>query len=114
MITQNYGINEIIRMFSPTELRIVSIVPKAEECCLPKEYMLYGEPIDKYSLALSALRRTCDEITRRKRNGIVMPRVIVSIDNVDGLICRCSDGEVCDLLDLIYTRGENCGIELIA
>lgn len=114
MITKNYGINEIIKMFSPAELRIVPIVPKAEECKVPEEYMLYGEPIDKYSLALSALRRTCDEITRRTHNGIVMPRVIVSIDNVDGLIRRCADGEVCDLLDLIETRGEGCGIELIA
>lgn len=114
MITQNYGLKEIMGMFSPAELRILSIVPKADECSIPEEYMLYGEPIDKYSLALRALRNACDEINRRKYSGIVMPRVIVSIDNVDGLIRRCSDGEVSDLLDLIYTRGADFGIELIA
>ncbi len=114
MITEKYEIQDIVTMFDPTELKVLPIVANKEDCRIPAAYMLYGEPIDKYSLALTALRFVCDEITRRTYNGRVLPRVIVSVADLDGLIIRCPDGEVCDLLDIIAAQGEQCGVELSA
>ena len=43
-----------------------------------------------------------------------MPRVIVSVDNVDALLLRSPDGEIAGLLDIIDSRGRDCGVELVA
>ncbi len=114
MIAQQFSLWHIIGMFRTTELRIVPIVARAEECDIPDEYMLYGRPIDRFSHALAALRDMCDEITRRRRSGLVLPRVIVSVDNPDALILRSPDGEAARLLDILARDGENYGIELVA
>ena len=97
-------------MCRSTELKILPIVTERKACALPSEYMLYGAPVDRYSEALTALR----EISRRKRRGLVMPRVIVSVDNVDALLLRSPDGEIAGLLDIIDSRGRDCGVELVA
>ena len=114
MITEHYTTEEIVKMCRSTELKILPIVTERKACALPSEYMLYGAPVDGYSEALTALRDVCDEISRRKRRGLVMPRVIVSVDNVDALLLRSPDGEIAGLLDIIDSRGRDCGVELVA
>ncbi len=114
MIAQQFGLDLIVRMFRSTELRVVPIVTRAEECDVPDEYMLYGRPIDRFSHAVAALRDMCDEISRRRRSGIVLPRVIVSVSNPDALILRSPGGEVAELLDILARDGEDFGIELVA
>lgn len=114
MITQRLEISEAVKVYRRNELQIVSIVERSENCRLPREYLLYGEPIDRFSHALAALRFACNEINRRKYTGTVLPRVIVSIDNVDGLLLRDGSGEIADLLDRIANDGEAGGYELIA
>ena len=110
MIAQ-YGIENVTKMLAPEELKLVVISSGKEKSRYPEEYLLYGEEIRRYSVALTALRDICDEITRRGRSGIVMPRIIVSIDDPYALIMRCRDDEVRRLLRVIYARGLNCGIE---
>lgn len=114
MIADKYSVKQIVKMFRASELKIVPIVTNEKDCGVPREYMLYGEPIDRYSHALAALRNVCDEINRRRYSGLVVPRVIVSVDNVDALLVRSEDGEIAGLLDIINERGADCGIELTA
>lgn len=111
MIAQ-YEMDRVLKMFSPEELQIVAIRSGAQDGCCPPDYLLYGEEITRYSVALTALRDLCDDITRRSRTGIVMPRVIVRIDDPYALIMRCPDGEIANLLDTIAVHGKDCGIEL--
>lgn len=114
MIADKFSVTQIVGMFRASELKIVPIVTGKADIGVPSEYMLYGEPIDRYSHALAALRQVCDEINRRRYSGLVVPRVIVSIDNVDALLVRGGDGEIAGLLDIICDRGADCGVELIA
>ncbi len=113
MLARKYGLKKITGMFGANELQLVPIVcGKGEE--LPEQYLLYGQEIKDYSLALVALRDMCDEIARRSRSGLVLPRMVVSVDNVDALLLRSPDGEIARLLDILDKEGENCGVELVA
>lgn len=114
MIADKFSLRQIVKMCRPAELKVVPIVTGARECEVPAEYMFYGEPVSRYSFALTALRDVCDEINRRRFSGLVVPRVIVSVDNVDALIVRSSDGEIAELLDIIARRGADFGVELVA
>ena len=113
MLARKYGLKKITGMLGANELQLVPIVcGKGED--LPEQYLLYGEEIKDYSLALIALRDMCDEITRRNRSGMVLPRMVVSVDNVDALLLRSPDGEIARLLDILESEGEKCGVELVA
>ena len=114
MIAQTFPLKQLVKMFRSSELKVVPIVSGSGEVGVPAEYMLYGGAINRYSQALSVLRDVCDEITRRRRSGIVMPRLVVSVDNVDSLLLRSPDGEVARLLDILSAEGEECGVELVA
>lgn len=114
MLTKEYTLDQIVKMVKPSDLRILSIVKKAGDCLVPKEFLLNGFAIDKYSLALISLRFICGEINKRKHNGIVMPRVIVSIADADGLKYRCENDEISELLAMIENDGIKCGVELSA
>ena len=114
MIAQTFPLKQLVKMFRSSELKVVPIVSGSGEVGVPAEYMLYGGAINRYSQALSVLRDVCDEITRRRRSGIVMPRLVVSVDNVDSLLLRSPDGEVARLLDILSAAGEECGVELVA
>ena len=114
MIAQNFSLEQIVRMFRASELKVVPIVADRAECKLPAEYMLYGDPIDRYSHALRALRDMCDEINRRRYSGLVVPRLIVSVENVDALLLRSGDGEIARLLDILSEHGADYGVELVA
>ena len=107
-----YSIERATRMLAPEELKLVVISCRPASRSCPREYLLYGEEIKRYSAALSALRDVCDEISRRSRTGIVMPRIVVDIDDPDALACRCPDGEIDNLLDKICVCGPARGIEL--
>ena len=113
MIAQ-YEIGEVTKMLCPEELQIVAISSGGARLRCPSDYLLYGEEITGYSAALTALRSAYDDIARRERTGLVMPRMIVHIDNPEALIMRCPNGEIADLLDIIASRGGACGIELAA
>lgn len=114
MIADKFSVKQIVKMFRASELKIVPIVTGDRDPGVPGEYMLYGEPIDRYSHALAALRNVCDEINRRRFSGLVVPRLIVSVDNVDALLVRSGDGEIAGLLDIISEKGADCGVELVA
>ena len=113
MLARKYGLKGITGMFGANELQLVPIVCGQGEN-LPEQYLLYGQEIKDYSLALVALRDMCDEITRRTRSGLVLPRMVVSVDNVDALLLRSPDGEIARLLDILESEGEKCGVELVA
>ena len=112
MIAKVHPIEKIIKMCRPNELKIILISPKPVEN-IPSEYMFYGQAITNGKLALAVLRDVCDEVGRRKKNGLVLPRLIVSIDDVRSLSAIAPDGEVSYLLRLLNKHGEDCGVELV-
>lgn len=112
MIAQ-YDVKDMTGMFAPAELKIIAITGKNKDRC-PAEYLMYGEEITRYSYALAALRDVCDEIARRSRNGLVIPRIVICTDDADSLALRSPDGEISSLLGIISERGTACGIELVS
>ena len=111
MIAQ-YGLKEMTGMFATAELKVIAITGGRRSVC-PEDYLLYGEEITRYSYALAALRDVCDEITRRSRTGMVVPRIVVCIDDARSLALRSPDGEITRLLGIIASRGPTHGIELM-
>ena len=113
MIAREYPVCGILEMCRPTELKVIPIVSEADSVRIPSAYMYYGQAIDKYPLALAVLRDVCQEISKRQRSGLVMPRLIVSIEDKTALINQCSDGEISGLLEYLSRQGEACGVELV-